>query len=79
MSTDIKELQSIIALMKDECNLHHAEMMEKDASLLKLFKKNVQLEAEFERLKESLDEVVKISDRKHAAWDRAKKLLKTIK
>ena len=35
-----------------------------------------QQQAEIEALKETLKEVVKISDRKHDTWDRAKELLK---
>jgi len=35
-----------------------------------------QQQAEIEALKEALKEVVRISDRKHNAWDKAKELLK---
>ena len=35
-----------------------------------------ELQAENERLREALEEVVRISDRKHDAWDRAKEALK---
>jgi len=58
-----------------------ADMVEKEPYHTNLNRSTIayfirQQQAEIEVLKEALKEVVRISDRKHNAWDKAKELLK---
>ena len=58
------------ALDNGYSHIDYADSMNQAATMLR------QQQAEIWALKEALKEVVRISDRKHNAWDKAKELLK---